>query len=115
MARAITASVRVGASRALKPRRRIRIIATRAMTIRMSSTSTIRFRDMVTPLLTFLRPLYQDLDGVSHVDEVERIDGIARSLYDGHDPTFERLILFHKLGRWLEKVGNLSRASLATG
>lgn len=36
-------------------------------------------------------------------------------LYDGNDPTFERLILFHKLGRWLEKVGNLSRASLATG
>jgi hypothetical protein len=70
---------------------------------------------MPTSLLTFLRPLYQDLDGISHFDEVERIGAVARMLYDGNDPTFERLILFHKLGRWLEKVGNLSRASLATG
>jgi len=62
-----------------------------------------------------LRPLYQDLDGVSHFDEVERVGAIARSLFNSNDPTFERLIFFHKLGRWLEKVGNLSRASLATG
>lgn len=46
---------------------------------------------------------------------MERIGAIARSLYAGNDPTFERLILLHKLGSWLEKVGNLSRASLATG
>ena len=62
-----------------------------------------------------MRPLLQDLDGVSHVDEVERVGAIARSLFNSNDPTFERLIFFHKLGRWLEKVGNLSRASLATG
>ena len=70
---------------------------------------------MSTSLLNFLRPLYQDLDGVSHFDEVERIGAIARSLYNSNDPTFERLIFFHKLGRWLQKVGNLSRAALATG
>jgi hypothetical protein len=70
---------------------------------------------MSTPLLNFLRPLYQDLDGVSHFDEVERVGAIARSLFNSNDPNFERLIFFHKLGRWLDKVGNLSRASLATG
>ena len=70
---------------------------------------------MSTPLLNFLRPLYQDLDGVSHFDEVERIGAIARALCDSDDPTFHQLILFHKLGRWLDKVGNLSRAALATG
>jgi hypothetical protein len=65
-------------------------------------------------LVAFLRPLYQDLDGVSHFDEVERVGSIARSLHP-ENPDFERLILFHRLGRWLDKVGNLSRASLATG
>ena len=63
----------------------------------------------------FLRPLYQDLDGVSHFDEVERVARIAQSLHRGDDSSFERLLLFHRLGRWLDKVGNLSRAALATG
>ena len=50
------------------------------------------------------------------MDEVERIAGIARRL---HTPppeearAFELLLLFHRLGRWLEKVGNLSRTVLA--
>jgi hypothetical protein len=66
-------------------------------------------------LIRFLRPLYQDLDGVSHFDEVERVARIARSLHSSDDPSFERLLLFHRLGRWLDKVGNLSRAALATG
>jgi len=66
-------------------------------------------------LVAFLRPLYQDLDGVSHLGEVERVGAIARTLHRDDDPAFERLILFHRLGRWLDKVGNLSRASLATG
>jgi hypothetical protein len=65
----------------------------------------------------FLRPFYQDLDGISRFDEVERIAKIARRLYAPRDPsdarTFELLLMFHRLGRWLEKVGNLSRTLLA--
>lgn len=68
-------------------------------------------------LQTFLRPLYQDLDGVSRLDEVERVAKIARRLYT--PPTadgaraFELLLAFHKLDKWLDKVGNLSRTVLA--
>ena len=68
-------------------------------------------------LETFLKPLYQDLDGFSRFDDVERIARIARKL---HTPVnaddaraFELLLLFHRLGKWLEKVGNLSRTLLA--
>ena len=66
-------------------------------------------------LETFLRPLYQDLDGVSRFEEVERIAKIARRLHtprpeDAH--TFALLLHFHRLGRWLEKVGNISRTVL---
>jgi hypothetical protein len=73
----------------------------------------------LTDLQSFLRPLYQDLDGVSRFDDVERVAAIARRLYtpatdtDAH--ALELLLLFHGLGRWLEKVGNLSRAVLTTG
>jgi len=64
----------------------------------------------------YLRPLYQDLDGVSRMDDVERIARIARQLYDADDDAeLELLLLFHRLGNWLEKVGNLTRTSLATG
>ncbi|HEY6139307.1 MAG TPA: hypothetical protein VI670_16200 [Thermoanaerobaculia bacterium] len=63
----------------------------------------------------FLRPLYQDLDGVSRMDEVERIAGLARSLYVSDDRDFELLLSFHRLGNWLDKVGNLTRTALATG
>ena len=66
-------------------------------------------------LESFLRPLYQDLDGVSRWDEVERIERIARSIDDRHDDSLDLLLLFHGLGRWLEKVGNLSRAMLTVG
>jgi len=70
----------------------------------------------MTDLRAFLRPLYQDLDGVSRFDDVERIAAIARRLYQPTDDrAFELLLLFHGLGRWLEKVGNLSRAVLTTG
>jgi hypothetical protein len=67
-------------------------------------------------LAAFLRPLYQDLDGVSRMDEVERIARIARRLHpaDG-DEQFELLLAFHRLGNWLGKVGNLTRTALATG
>jgi hypothetical protein len=70
----------------------------------------------VTNLESFLRPLYQDLDGVSRFDDVERVAAIARRLYvPVDDRSFELLLFFHGLGRWLEKVGNLSRAVLTTG
>ena len=68
-------------------------------------------------LQDFIRPLYQDVDGVSRYDEVERIAKIARRLHEPPDPdsarSFELLLLFHGLGKWLEKVGNISRTVLA--
>jgi hypothetical protein len=69
---------------------------------------------MTDPLRAFLAPLYQDLDGISRLEEIDRISLIAHRL---HEPSefFERLLLFHGLGNWLEKVGNRSRTSLATG
>jgi hypothetical protein len=72
-------------------------------------------RELRQRLESFLRPLYQDLDGVSRVEEVERIAAIARRLHPSGDRAFELLLLFHRLGRWLEKVGNLSRTVLAVG
>lgn len=69
---------------------------------------------MLTQLDHFLRPLYQDLDGVSRVDESERIAKIARRLHPvENDRPFELLLRFHLLGRWLERVGNASRTALA--
>ncbi len=53
-------------------------------------------------LESVLRPLYQDLDGVSRFDDVERVEAMARRFYSGDDLAFE-------------KVGNLSRAVLTTG
>src|SRR6266850_5732764 len=63
----------------------------------------------------FLRPLYQDLDGVSRFEDVERVARIARRLYSEDDRAFELVLLFHGLGKWLEKIGNLSRTMLAVG
>lgn len=66
-------------------------------------------------LTEFLRPLYQDLDGASRMDEVERIAGIARRLYTPppeEGRAFELLLMFHRLGKWLDKVGNISRTVL---
>ena len=68
-------------------------------------------------LTEFLRPLYQDLDGASRMDEVERIAGIARRLYTPTPASddaraFELLLMFHRLGKWLDKVGNISRTVL---
>ena len=71
---------------------------------------------MTDSLRAFLAPLYQDLDGISRLEEIDRISAIARRLHDPDDPrTFELLLLFHGLGNWLEKVGNRSRTALATG
>ena len=73
-------------------------------------------RDLRKRLESFLRPLYQDVDGVSRMDEVERIAAIARKLHappPDSDRAFELLLLFHLLGRWLDKVGNVSRTALS--
>jgi len=71
---------------------------------------------MTDPLRAFLAPLYQDLDGISRLEEIDRISSIARRLYTPDDGrAFELLLLFHGLGNWLEKVGNRSRTALATG
>jgi len=69
---------------------------------------------MLEHLESFVRPLYQDLDGATRFDAVERVGHIARRL---HEPTreLELLLLFQGLGSWLEKVGNLSRTSLTAG
>jgi hypothetical protein len=66
-------------------------------------------------LESFLKPLLQDVDGVSRAGEVERIACIARTIHGHDDPDLDLLLLFHPLGRWLEKVGNLSRTLLAVG
>lgn len=68
-------------------------------------------------LENFLRPLYQDVDGVSRFGEIERVARIARTLHepatDDERRAFELLLLLRGLGKWLEKVGNLSRTLLA--
>ncbi|HVE70367.1 MAG TPA: hypothetical protein VNI54_03290 [Thermoanaerobaculia bacterium] len=72
-------------------------------------------RDLRKRLETFLRPLYQDLDGVSRTEDVERIAAIARRLYTpapADERPFELLLLFHRLGKWLDKLGNISRTVL---
>lgn len=69
-------------------------------------------------LVAFLQPLYQDLDGVSRFEEIERVAAIARRLYtppSSETRAFELLLLFHGLGKWIEKIGNRSRAVLVTG
>jgi hypothetical protein len=62
----------------------------------------------------FLLPLYQDLDGVSRAGEVARVGALARKLV-APSRDLELLIRFYVLGKWLEKVGNLSRTMLAAG
>lgn len=64
-------------------------------------------------LEAFLKPLYQEVDGVSRFDEIERIARIARAIHGETNRELELLALFHGLGNWLDKVGNLSRTLLA--
>ena len=68
-------------------------------------------------LQAFLLPHYQHLDGASRLDDVERIARIARQLYQPASVTdardFHLLLHFHILGKWLERVGNISRTTLA--
>lgn len=69
-------------------------------------------------LIAFVKPLYLDLDGASHFDDVERVSTIARRLYKpstlSETQTFELLLLFQGLGKWLGKMGNRSRTVLAS-
>lgn len=76
-------------------------------------------RDLRQRLEAFLRPLYQDVDGVSRFEEIERVARIARRLYEpasaDDERAFELTLLFHRVGKWLDRVGNLTRTSLAVG
>lgn len=69
----------------------------------------------VDELQRFLRPLYLDLDGVSRLDDAERIARIAYQLHPQRTRALELLLAFHLLGKWLDKVGNASRTALNTG
>lgn len=68
---------------------------------------------------TFIKPLYQDLDGVSRFGDLERIEKIARILHQTdsaeEEHHFTLMILFHGLDRWLRKMGSVSRACLVIG
>jgi hypothetical protein len=66
-------------------------------------------------LEAFLKPLYQDVDGVSRWPENERIARIARVIHPLADREFELLLLFRGLGKWLDRVGNASRVVLSVG
>ena len=69
---------------------------------------------MFEQLLTVLRPIYQDLDGVSHEPEIERVGSLARRFME---PTreLELLLLLYPAAKWLEKPRNLSRLALTGG
>jgi hypothetical protein len=69
----------------------------------------------VDELQRFLRPLFLDLDGVSRLDDAERIAHIAYQLHPQRTLSLELLLAFHLLGHWLDKVGNASRTALNTG
>jgi hypothetical protein len=65
----------------------------------------------------FLLPLLQDVDGRSRADDLDRIAQIARRLFSPPDEAerraFELILRFHALGKWLDRVGNISRVALA--
>jgi hypothetical protein len=72
---------------------------------------------MFRELREFLKPLHQDVDGVSRIDDIERIGRLARKLYspanDADARAFELLLELQRLGKWLDRVGNISRTMLA--
>ena len=60
----------------------------------------------------FLKPLYQDLDGVNRLAAVERVGAIARQLQPP-SRELDLLILFSGLRKWLAKPRNYSRVLLS--
>jgi hypothetical protein len=64
--------------------------------------------------LTVLRPIYQDLDGISREGDIERVSRIARALTQS-TRELDLLLLLYPTAKWLDKAGNLSRVSLASG
>ena len=87
---------------------------TRAATARRMRLSVVQNAN-VDELQRFLRPFFLDLDGVSRLDDAERIARIAHQLSPQRTRSLELLLAFHLLGHWLEKVGNASRTALNTG
>lgn len=69
-------------------------------------------------LVLLIQPLHQDLDGLSHYEEIGRTSALARRFYRSTTPEedrhFELILLFQRLGPWLLKVGNLSRTLLVS-
>lgn len=67
-------------------------------------------------LEALVRPLYQDLDGISRFDDVARLETLARALHEGSAGVeLELLALFHRLGGWLARPGNVANVAQATG
>ena len=64
----------------------------------------------------FLQPLYQDVDGVSRFPDAQRVARIARAIHTPQSEDerrhFDLLLLFQGLGKWLDKVGNITRVTL---
>lgn len=85
-----------------------------------SHDSRISFSKHLAPsLISFVRPLYQDLDGRSRFEDTERVASIARLLHtpssESERREMELLLVFEGLGDWLKKLGNVSRTLLALG
>ncbi|MEO6259973.1 MAG: hypothetical protein ABIP63_06455, partial [Thermoanaerobaculia bacterium] len=72
---------------------------------------------MLSELDAFLRPLYQDLDGGSKMEDAERVAAIARHIYTPPSSkearSLDLLLRFRGIGAWLNKMGNLSRTLLS--
>jgi len=70
-------------------------------------------------LADFVKPLHQDLDGVSRSADVARVSTIARRLHSPlsvvEDRRFDLLLQFQNLESWLGRLGNISRAALMIG
>ena len=69
---------------------------------------------MFEQLLTVLRPIYQDLDGITHEAEIDRVSQIARMLVES-TRELDLLLLLYPAVKWLEKPRNFSRVALTGG
>ncbi|MFN2441441.1 MAG: hypothetical protein ABR517_02035 [Thermoanaerobaculia bacterium] len=69
-------------------------------------------------LVSLVEPLYDNPEAGTGFDEVERIEVLARRLYEPsaeESQLFELLILFHRLGRWMAHPGNAAIIGRASG